>query len=114
MPALMISEITVKSPEKMAEYMTKTQALARQFGVELIANAEFARPLTHDDAHHRVVIAKFPDLETLERWYTSDAYAGACAPARGRFGSTHDRLRAAGVRKGAAGRMIARQHPSRR
>ena len=75
MPALMISEITVKSPEKMAEYMTKTQALARQFGAEMVANAEFARPLTHDGAHHRVVVAKFPDLDTLERWYTSDAYA---------------------------------------
>ncbi len=75
MPALMISEITVKSPEKMAEYMTKTQALARKYGVELVANAEFARPLNHDDAHTRIVIAKFPDLETLERWYASDAYA---------------------------------------
>ncbi|MDJ0629372.1 MAG: DUF1330 domain-containing protein [Rhodobacter sp.] len=75
MPALMISEITVKSPEKLQDYMAKTRALAARFGAEMIAQAEFARPLTSNDPHDRVVIAKFPDLETLERWYDSPEYA---------------------------------------
>ncbi|MDJ0825665.1 MAG: DUF1330 domain-containing protein [Rhodobacter sp.] len=75
MPALMISEITVKSPEKLQDYLAKTLALGKEFGAELVARADYARPLTSTGKHDRVVIAKFPDLETLERWYDSDAYA---------------------------------------
>jgi uncharacterized protein (DUF1330 family) len=75
MPALMISEITVKSPEKLAEYLAATQALAARFGAEMVANAAYAMPLTSTGKHDRVVIAKFPDIDTLNRWYTSEAYA---------------------------------------
>ena len=81
MPALMISEIRVKSPEKLAEYMEKTQALARTFGAEMVARAEFARHLTGSDDHDRVVVARFPDMDRLEAWFTSDAYA-ALVPLR--------------------------------
>lgn len=75
MPALMISEITVKSPTKLAEYMAATQTLAAKFGAEMVANAAYANPLTSTGRHDRVVIARFPDLDTLNRWFTSDDYA---------------------------------------
>ncbi len=75
MPAFMISEIRIKSPAKLADYMEQTQALARQYGAEMVANAEFVRQLTASQDHDRVVVAKFPDIETLEAWFTSDAYA---------------------------------------
>lgn len=75
MPALMISEITVKSPEKLAQYMEATQKLAATFGAQMVARGDYAMPLTSTNPHDRVVIAKFPDIETLDRWYKSPEYA---------------------------------------
>lgn len=82
MTALMISTISIRSPEHMKRYMEATTQLAGTYGAELVAQGETRRVLNGAEvAHTRVVIARFPSLDKLNAWYDSDAYQ-AIAPLR--------------------------------
>lgn len=75
MSALMIARIIVKDPDKLQEYLTKTQAVAAPFGAELVHRGKVDRALTGESADHELaVIVKFPSLAKLDEWYGSDAY----------------------------------------
>lgn len=75
MSALLIITISVTNQEKFTEYLKKTQAVASKFGTKMMFQGRKAATLAGDPvAGELVVIAKFPDLETVERWHTSPEY----------------------------------------
>jgi uncharacterized protein (DUF1330 family) len=75
MSALMIARIIVKDPEKLQEYLAKTQAVAATFGAELVHRGKVDKVLTGESADHEIaIIVKFPTVAKLDEWYGSDAY----------------------------------------
>ena len=89
MTALMISTISIRSPQQMKAYLEASKELAGTFGAELVAQGETRRVLNGPDVDHtRVVIARFPSLEALNTWYDSDAYA-KIAPLREEAADMH-------------------------
>lgn len=81
MPALMVSRITVRNPQKLQEYMMKTKELASGFGAELVYQTKVSRPLNGTPDHEMLVVAQFPSTEQLDAWYDSPDYQ-AIAPLR--------------------------------
>ena len=75
MSALMIATIAVKDAAKFQEYLSETQKVAAPYGAELLCRGKADRTLTGGEAGHALtVIVKFPDLQTIDDWYASDAY----------------------------------------
>jgi uncharacterized protein (DUF1330 family) len=75
MSALMIATITVTHPEKFQQYLAASKQLAGSYGAELVTRAKTQRVLTGEEPEHELtVIARFPDVETINRWYDSADY----------------------------------------
>ena len=75
MSALMIATIVVRNPEKLKEYLSRTQAVAAPFGAELVARGQARRVLNgHAAGEHLVVVVRFADHERLEQWFDSSDY----------------------------------------
>jgi len=71
----MISNITVKDKEKFQQYMQETQKVAAPFGAELVFRGPINQMLTQDDPDHNLcVIVKFPSIEAINNWYSSNDY----------------------------------------
>lgn len=75
MSAVMISQIEVTDKDAFQEYLTKTQKIAGSYGAELLFRGRMDAVLNGEPANHQmVVIARFPDMETIRRWHASDEY----------------------------------------
>ncbi|MEO1108050.1 MAG: DUF1330 domain-containing protein [Pseudomonadota bacterium] len=75
MTALMISTIKVTDPARFQDYMAKTQEIARPYGAKALFKGMRSATLNGTDTEgDMVVVVSFPDIETLERWNTSDEY----------------------------------------
>ena len=75
MPAYMISHITITDSDKFADYMHRTQHVARGFGAKMLARGKLAETLAGTPAPGQmVVVAEFPDLDALRRWNASPEY----------------------------------------
>ena len=75
MSALMIARITVKDPGKFQEYLSQTQKVAVPYGAALLHRGRVARSLTGEKEDHELaVLVKFPNLQEIDEWYSSDAY----------------------------------------
>ncbi|VAW95579.1 hypothetical protein MNBD_GAMMA21-1490 [hydrothermal vent metagenome] len=74
MSAFFIATVTVKDEEKFKEYAVKSKATFDQFSAEILARGKYQGVLTGEADHQAVAIVKFKDLDTMNRWYTSDEY----------------------------------------
>jgi len=75
MSALMISTITVTDPVGFQSYLAKTQKIASAFGAKLLFRGTLAENLNGvTELGPMVVVAEFPDMETLSRWNASPEY----------------------------------------
>ncbi len=75
MAALMIATVTVENPEKFQEYFAETQKVAAPYGAELLYRGKADKALTGEETDHGLtVIVKFPSLEKIDAWHSSDAY----------------------------------------
>lgn len=81
MPAIMVSRITVRDPQKLQTYMMKTKEIASSYGAELVYQTKVARTLNGASDHEMLVVAQFPSSEDLDAWYDSPEYQ-AIAPLR--------------------------------
>ncbi|MEL7093134.1 MAG: DUF1330 domain-containing protein [Pseudomonadota bacterium] len=82
MPALWIAHVTVTDEAAYQKYAAgATEAIAAHGGVFIARGARYVQLEGTD--RPRNVVARFPDLETAERCYRSDAYQAALAHARG-------------------------------
>ena len=82
MPALWIAHVTVTDDAAYAKYAAlATEAIAAHGGHFIARGARFVQ--LEGKARPRNVVARFPDLETAERCYRSEAYQRALDHARG-------------------------------
>ena len=80
MPALMISNITVTDPQDFRDYMARTQAIASTYGARLLFRGTLSETLAGEHTSGpMVVVAEFPDIETLRRWNSSPEYRAIVA-----------------------------------
>ena len=80
MPALMISIITVTDPQDFQDYMARTQTIASAYGARLLFRGTLNETLAGEHTSGpMVVVAEFPDIETLRRWNSSPEYQAIVA-----------------------------------
>lgn len=82
MPALWIAHVTVTDEVAYKKYAAgATVAIAEHGGVFIARGGRFVQ--LEGTERPRNVVARFPDVETAERCYHSDAYQAALEHARG-------------------------------
>lgn len=72
--AYVIGYISVKDPEKWAEYRSRVPATLAPWGAELVLRATRTAVLCGDCGHADTVVIRFPDAESALGWYNSPAY----------------------------------------
>lgn len=82
MPALWIAHVTVTDEEAYAKYAELAGPAIKAHGGHFIARGGRYVQLEGKD-RPRNVVAKFPDVESAEKCYHSDAYQAALNHARG-------------------------------
>ena len=73
-PAYAIGHITVKNPEKWAEYREKIIPTLEPWGATLLFRGNKFRVLGGEHKHTDTVVLQFPDNDSLNGWFDSDAY----------------------------------------
>lgn len=82
MPALWIAHVTVTDEDAYAKYAKLAgPAIADHGGVFVARGGRFVQ--LEGKERPRNVVARFPDVETAEKCYHSDAYQEALSHARG-------------------------------
>ena len=82
MGALWIAHVTVTDDEAYAKYAAgATEAIAAHGGEFIARGGRFVQ--LEGKARPRNVVARFPDVETAEKCYHSEAYQAALNHARG-------------------------------
>lgn len=74
MSAFFVATVTIKDSDKFHAYAGKARDTFAAFGGELVLRGKFEGTFVGDVSHQAVGIVKFPDLQTLENWFQSDAY----------------------------------------
>ena len=74
MPAYLIVETDITDPEQYERYKAETPASLAAVGARFLARGGELAVLEGDWEPSRLVVAEFPDLETLKRWYESPGY----------------------------------------
>ena len=82
MGALWIAHVTVTDEEAYAKYAAGATVAITEHGGEFIARAGRYVQLEGKE-RPRNVVARFPDVETAEKCYHSDAYQAALIHAKG-------------------------------
>ena len=75
MAAYLIADVDVQDAEKYRSYSAQVPATIEQFGGKFLVRGGENRVLEGGWRPHRTVVLEFPDMETLERWYNSEAYS---------------------------------------
>jgi len=68
------NQLEVTDPDAWAEYGSKIRTQMADYGGRILAAEANAKVLEGEWSGTRNVIAEFPDMDALERWYKSDDY----------------------------------------
>lgn len=79
MTAYMIAQVDVKDAEKFEAYRALVPDSLKPFGGEYIVRGGEMVVLEDQQPFDRVVVIKFPDLESAKAWHASEEYAEAKA-----------------------------------
>jgi uncharacterized protein (DUF1330 family) len=79
MTAYVIGNITVKDPEKWAEYRSLVSETLAPWGAELVLRGTQAKVLSGQYRHTDTVVIRFPDSESVTGWHNSPAYQAIVA-----------------------------------
>lgn len=74
MPAYIIGHITVRDPEKWAEYCARVPATFAAWGGELVFRGRQIGVFSGSHAHADTVVARFPDRAAVLGWHDSAEY----------------------------------------
>ena len=74
MPTYVIGHITVKDPEKWAEYRRQVPATLAPWGGEVILRGRRIAILSGEHPYTDTVVIQFPDAVSVAGWYRSLAY----------------------------------------
>ncbi len=74
MPAYVIGHVTVKDAEKWAEYRNRVPKTLTPWGSELLLRGKMVDVLSGQHSHTDTVVIRFPNAESVVKWYNSAAY----------------------------------------
>lgn len=74
MSAYLVASVQIKDPQKWKTYTLGAKQLLDEVGGKLLAFDPQPQALVGEFAHMAQVLLEFPDPETLDTWFTSDAY----------------------------------------
>lgn len=72
--AYLVGHVTVKNAEKWDEYRGKVPATLAPWGAELVFRGKQAATYSGHLPHPEIVVIRFPDTATIDRWFHSAAY----------------------------------------
>lgn len=72
--AYVVGQITVKQPEKWAEYRSQVPATIAPFGGELVFRGTQVAAFAGHTPHPDIVVIRFPDATAAAGWVASAAY----------------------------------------
>jgi uncharacterized protein (DUF1330 family) len=72
--AYLIGHVTVKNPQRWAEYTSRVPATLSPWGAELVFRGKRVAVLAGDHAHADVVVIRFPSVAAVDQWFSSAAY----------------------------------------
>jgi uncharacterized protein (DUF1330 family) len=80
MAAYVISEVEVLDEDSFEQYRSRAKTSIEQYGGRYLVRAVQPEAAEGNwSPQRRLVIVEFPDMDTLQRWYSSEAYAEALA-----------------------------------
>ncbi len=74
MTAFFIATATLKNADKFKEYGSGAGATIKAHGGQILVRGKIAQVLSGRHAHEISAVAQFPDMESLNNWYTSPEY----------------------------------------
>lgn len=74
MAAYIIAQMTVKNPEKWAEYRSKVPATIAKSGGEVVFRGRRVAVLSGDFPYTDAVVIRFPSMDAITAWYNSAEY----------------------------------------
>ena len=84
MPVLNISTAIIRDPELFAEYVAKAATIMADFDVTVVMRGDYIETFCGvDPGAHIMAVFRYPDLETAQAFFFSDAYR-ALLPLRDR------------------------------
>lgn len=69
-----VGQMTVKNPEKWAQYRSQVLATLLPFGGELVFRGEQVQSFSGVNPHPDIVVIRFTSLHEAEGWHGSAAY----------------------------------------
>ena len=72
--AYLIGHITITNPEGYAAYSSQVPGTLAAFGGKYLVRGGHATQVEGESQGDRNVVIEFPDRQTAEAWYASDAY----------------------------------------
>lgn len=79
MSAYMIAQVDVQDAEKFEAYRVLVPDSLKPFGGEYIVRGGDMVVLEDQQPFDRIVVIKFPDMESAKAWHASEEYADAKA-----------------------------------
>jgi uncharacterized protein (DUF1330 family) len=78
MAAYVISEVEVLDEDSFQQYRSRAKASVEQHGGRYLVPATLPEAAEGNwSPQRRLVIIEFPDMATVQQWYSSEAYAQA-------------------------------------
>lgn len=79
MPAYLTGHIKIRDVQKWHEYLAQVDATITAYGGEILLRGlqadVLANPGNFDENFERLVVLRFADMSSLDRWYASSEYA---------------------------------------
>lgn len=72
--AYLVGNVTVKSPEKWADYTRQVPGTLAPWSAELVFRGKQAAALAGANPHSDIVVIRFPDMAAIDGWFASTAY----------------------------------------
>ena len=74
MNAYVSVNVSVKDPEKWKKYLGELPATLDPFGGKLLCRGKLAKALLGEPQFQLMATFEFPDVDTADAWYQSEAY----------------------------------------
>jgi uncharacterized protein (DUF1330 family) len=72
--AYVVGQMTVKNPEKWAQYRGQVLATVQPFGGELVFRGQQVQTFSGVNPHPDIVVIRFPSADDAQAWHGSAAY----------------------------------------
>lgn len=72
--AYVVGHLTVKDPDKWADYRSQVPATLAPWGAELSFRGKKVSSLAGDTPYSDIVVIRFPSVDAVNGWFSSAAY----------------------------------------